>query len=375
MFNPMQRLATIGLLAAGCAFGAILPSPIFGQAERQRPKRMQPVRILAQFSGKLPDTRLQKLAPENGFIVEKQQWTRLWKAWRGDEELPDIDFETDMVLVFTADGPNNVGCEPMLAQNGDVQANAMSTLIGGPGFGYLLMQIPRQGVRSVNGKPLPGEKAPRQRDPRGGGAQGEPGAVPGWSPGDSSPPGAADNEGTVRGGGWSPGDSSPRGAADHEGTVPGASPGGKGEVPPFEGTGRRRPSRGTAGAPPHAGSAVVSSVAAQAPPIKQLEGMEPKPAVFEGSSWKKPIKISSAEEAAKHFSEKQLGELQKQVDFAEQVVLLFAWRGSGQDRLDYSVAESYPEQIFFRYSPGRTRDYRQHVYVYALRKNVSWSVR
>ncbi len=62
----------------------------------------------------------------------------------------------------------------------------------------------------------------------------------------------------------------------------------------------------------------------------------------------------------------------EQVDFEKQIVLVFAWRGSGQDKLDYVVAESFPEQITFTYRPGRTRDLRPHVYAYALRSNVAW---
>ena len=69
-----------------------------------------------------------------------------------------------------------------------------------------------------------------------------------------------------------------------------------------------------------------------------------------------------------------LAALKKQVDFDEQFVLLFAWRGSGQDKLTYVVAESFPEQITFRIEPGRTRDLRPHVHIYALRSNVKWSV-
>ena len=63
------------------------------------------------------------------------------------------------------------------------------------------------------------------------------------------------------------------------------------------------------------------------------------------------------------------------VDFSQQCLLVFAWRGSGQDKLDYSVAESFPEQVAFAYQPGRTRDLRPHVKVFAVRANVNWSVR
>ena len=87
---------------------------------------------------------------------------------------------------------------------------------------------------------------------------------------------------------------------------------------------------------------------------------------------KKPIVIKSAEEAAKHFDAKGLAAIRKQVDFAQQTVLIFAWRGSGGDRLNYAVMESYPEQIVFKLKRGRTRDLRPHVYIYALRKNVTW---
>jgi hypothetical protein len=70
-----------------------------------------------------------------------------------------------------------------------------------------------------------------------------------------------------------------------------------------------------------------------------------------------------------------VAKLARQVDFEQQFVLLFAWRGSGQDRFRYTVAESYPEQVFFTYRAGRTRDLRPHVYVYALRSNVKWNVK
>jgi hypothetical protein len=49
---------------------------------------------------------------------------------------------------------------------------------------------------------------------------------------------------------------------------------------------------------------------------------------------------------------------------------VFAWRGSGQDKMTYTIAESFPEQITFKILPGRTRDLRSHLKIYASRKNV-----
>jgi len=114
-------------------------------------------------------------------------------------------------------------------------------------------------------------------------------------------------------------------------------------------------------------------VASAQPAITEIENAKPESSVLKDASLKKPLVIRSAEEAAKHFGDKALAALKKQVDFEKQIVLVFAWRGSGQDRLSYAVLESYPEQVRFKYRPGRTKDLRPHVRVYALRANVRWT--
>ena len=117
----------------------------------------------------------------------------------------------------------------------------------------------------------------------------------------------------------------------------------------------------------------AQTAAAEAPPIKELGGIAAQESVFEASSATKPLVITSAKEAAEHFSKEELDKLGKAVDFTNQVVLVFAWRGSGGDRLSYAVAESYPEQVVFNLKRGLTRDLRPHVYIYALRNNVKWT--
>jgi hypothetical protein len=111
------------------------------------------------------------------------------------------------------------------------------------------------------------------------------------------------------------------------------------------------------------------------PPIKALTDIKTTDAVFKDSSAKKPIVIKTAEEAKKYFAAEQVAELQKKADFKQQMLLIFAWQGSGQDKITYAIAESYPEQIFFTYEMGRTRDLRQHQQLYLLRTNVTWSVK
>ncbi len=118
----------------------------------------------------------------------------------------------------------------------------------------------------------------------------------------------------------------------------------------------------------------VSNVA-DVSPIVELQRVRPKASVWKDSTWRKPFVLKSAKDAAEHFEADSLADLLRQVDFERQFVLLFAWRGSGQDRLEVEVAESYPEQITFIHQPGRTRDLRQHARAYALRSNVTWRVR
>ncbi len=113
----------------------------------------------------------------------------------------------------------------------------------------------------------------------------------------------------------------------------------------------------------------------QVPAITALKGVKPDMSVFKAAKRDKPIALSSTEDAAKHFSKEALAELKKKVDFEKQVVLIFAWRGSGQDQLNYAVLESFPEQVVFTLKPGRTKDLRPHIHLYALRANVKWRVK
>ena len=289
------------------------------------------IEVLRSWNGKSADSGLIRRAPESGFILEAAGWAALWRAWRPGEAVAPVDFTAQMVLVFTADGPNNVGCEPRLDANGNVRAMAMSTLIGGPGFGYLLQCIPRKGVRAVNGHPLPGG-APLPTPPD----RGRPPEPEGSEPG----------------------------AAGQDMSGPVAVFFGEAGVVSSDAV---NPDAGALGVPPADG--------ADAPAVREIGGVAPRPGVFEAASRTAPLVLRSAADAARHFDAAHAAALARQVDFAKQFVLVFAWRGSGQDRLDAAVAESYPEQIFFTHRPGRTRDMREHVRIFALRRNVAWRVR
>jgi hypothetical protein len=116
---------------------------------------------------------------------------------------------------------------------------------------------------------------------------------------------------------------------------------------------------------------IGSRVGAQEPIVR----LDIKPAKPAFTTWNKAVVVRTADDAAKHFDKDALEALTKNVDFKKQFVLIFAWRGSGGDKLDYTVAESFPEQITFSHKAGLTDDLRSHVHVFALRNNVKWSIR
>ena len=119
---------------------------------------------------------------------------------------------------------------------------------------------------------------------------------------------------------------------------------------------------------------VAVAHAADLPPIKVVKDAKPGATIFKAASRQKPLEIHSAKEAAAHFSGDALASLKKQVDFKKQVVLTFAWKGSGQDKLSYDILESFPEQVVFKYKRGLTKDLRPHVHTFVLRANVKWRV-
>lgn len=118
----------------------------------------------------------------------------------------------------------------------------------------------------------------------------------------------------------------------------------------------------------------ISPAAWAADAIDEIKDVSPERAAFAAAKRGEPLELKTAEAIAKYFGADAAAKLQQQVDLSEQVVLLFAWRGSGQDKLSYEVLESAPEQIRFHLKPGRTRDLRPHVRIFALRANVKWSV-
>jgi len=124
-------------------------------AVRADDKPTKPVPVIQQWSGIIRDEEgLKQQAPAAGHLTDAASFEKLWKLWRPKEALPKVDFTKEIVLVATAGGPNRVALSATLDAKGDLRVRSRATLIGGPGFGYAIATISRQGIKSINGKPL-----------------------------------------------------------------------------------------------------------------------------------------------------------------------------------------------------------------------------
>jgi len=86
----------------------------------------------------------------------------------------------------------------------------------------------------------------------------------------------------------------------------------------------------------------------------------------------KPTKISSEADLAKAVPDKDArAAIAKQVDFKSEYLLLFAWSGSGGDRLSFRLDKDKNEAIFAS-SRGRTRDLRRHVKLFAFPNKTTY---
>jgi len=92
--------------------------------------------------------------------------------------------------------------------------------------------------------------------------------------------------------------------------------------------------------------------------------------------WDKPQRITTEKDFAKFITDETTKKrLMKLIDFKEQDLVVFCWEGSGADKLEYVVLESFPEQLRFSRKPGATDDLRKHIHLYIVRKNVSLSAK
>ena len=128
--------------------------------------------------------------------------------------------------------------------------------------------------------------------------------------------------------------------------------------------------------------ALVSAVSAQdtdKPAVRELDLKGVKLVLPERLTKPKPAEIRSAEELAKakEFADDASRDAaKKQVDFAKEKLVVFAWAGSGQDRLTPNlVTDGKKVTATFTYKAGATDDFARHARVFAVPRDAAVEVK
>lgn len=117
-----------------------------------------PVKASQTWRGKIAEKEAAKLAPTAGFLTTQKAFEELWEGWKLKDKAPTINFEKEIVIVTVSSGGPNVPNTTFTLTKGDLKVAAIQTLIAGPGFGYSIDVVPRDGIKTIQGKAISEEK-------------------------------------------------------------------------------------------------------------------------------------------------------------------------------------------------------------------------
>jgi len=112
------------------------------------------IKATQDWKGTVADETLQKKAPANGFITDAQTFKQLWEDWKIGDKVPEIDFKKEVVVVETTRGSILQVGSMKLTDKGDLRVGGIATQDLAPGFRYAVLVLPREGVKTINGKEL-----------------------------------------------------------------------------------------------------------------------------------------------------------------------------------------------------------------------------
>jgi uncharacterized lipoprotein YbaY len=127
---------------------ALMESPAM-QAEKKT------VKTIKEWSGTVDDTALMKEAP--GSITSIKELEKLWEAWKINDPMPTVDFAKELVVVSTTQGSRLRLALVLDDGSGNLTVGGVGTRDLRPGFRYVIGTMSREGVKTVNGKELPGK--------------------------------------------------------------------------------------------------------------------------------------------------------------------------------------------------------------------------
>jgi hypothetical protein len=141
-----MRLPILSMMVA-LLFGLVLSLGAAGQEK----KSLKPTQ---RWGGKSDDEDKKKAAPKSGYLTTQDSFEKLWTAWGVKGEAPKIDFTKQIVFVQFAGGPNPPASSYSLDRKGNLTVEIKQTLLDGPGYGFGIDVLDREGIKTYNGKPL-----------------------------------------------------------------------------------------------------------------------------------------------------------------------------------------------------------------------------
>jgi hypothetical protein len=139
----MSRIQILGVLVALAMVSVLTNNAL---AEKKA------VTLEKEWKGYVDDEALAKDTP--AVIVDAKALEKLWKAWRIEGKVPDVDFKKQLVILMTISG-SKLRLSATLDDKGNLGVLGLGTRDLRPGFRYVIATVSREGIKTVYGRKLP----------------------------------------------------------------------------------------------------------------------------------------------------------------------------------------------------------------------------
>lgn len=110
------------------------------------------IKPLQQWRGRI-ESFLTAPEPARGYLLSQAEMDELWQEWQLPGKSPQVDFKNQIVIVRTCNC-SHIFIVPLLSESGDLQVQMTMTKDLREDTAYVMVLIPRQGIRTVDGKPI-----------------------------------------------------------------------------------------------------------------------------------------------------------------------------------------------------------------------------
>jgi len=158
--EAMVRSKKVSMLI-GCILGlAGTLILLFATKPRDQGVQVPHVEQQRSWTGSIEDIPCAKSgAPPTGYLTSAEDWQKLWKSWRPNEETPSVDFDKEIAFVAAFPGADtDISFLVSLTPGGDLSGG-----FGGHGdtkdhyslgFAYGIVVMPRAGIKTYNRQPF-----------------------------------------------------------------------------------------------------------------------------------------------------------------------------------------------------------------------------